>query len=75
MSEELKPCPFCGHSNPAIYNWHDFDRETFASDGVKWYISCIGRDCWVTTYKHFRSKAAAIAAWNLRSEPAEKETK
>ncbi len=66
MSEELKPCPFCG-SGACVY------RDLF------WFrVNCPNNHgrCALSVYTDpFRSRQAAIDAWNLRSEPAGKETK
>jgi Lar family restriction alleviation protein len=64
MSVELKPCPFCGSINIALMNWHDFNRETFESNGVKHFAKCAG--CWARIDDQ-RSKHDAIEKWNTRS--------
>lgn len=68
MSEELKPCPFCGNkcehtprvhkgfSPLRLYSWV-FCTNCSANGPIRLYA------------------VDAIAAWNLRSEPAGKETK
>ena len=58
MSEELKPCPFCGMDAP---DWCDE-----SDGGGDWhFVQC--RDCESTTGHHYNSKDEAIAAWNRRA--------
>jgi len=56
MSEELKPCPFCGDTP------HLMDDPT---DGGKrfWWTEC--RECGALN-AYFRTKGEAVAAWNRR---------
>jgi hypothetical protein len=56
MSEELKPCPFCGADNP----------NCWASIRGAWEARC--RSCLVSTPLS-ASEADAIAAWNRRALP------
>ena len=61
MSEELKPCPFCG-CIPDInrcFNYHD-------SWSNPWELSCT--DCGITT-RNCVEKEDAIDVWNTRPEP------
>lgn len=59
MSEELKPCPFCGRK---VSMRVDHDHST------AWVVECMampscpihGREIWGLT------KSAAIIAWNMR---------
>lgn len=68
MSEELKPCPFCGndgrgpieHALHISYNEHDW-RE------ASWSPQC---DKCTATMGYFVSKEEAIDAWNTRKEIA-----
>lgn len=61
MSEELKPCPFCG-GEAEIWRAHPENPPRKA------WIACMSR-CAVMTKEH-DTDAAAIAAWNTRaSEP------
>jgi Lar family restriction alleviation protein len=52
MSDELKPCPFCGSGNVALDR---FDRFT---------VYCIRCGC--KTRRHI-TKDRALAAWNRRA--------
>lgn len=56
MSEELKPCPFCGESN-TLFVEHD----------VSYYVVCnlCNYGCG-TTAPVVRSEQEAIEAWNRR---------
>lgn len=64
MSEELKPCPFCGGSSSA---------DQFESAGGQgrmiWIVGCENPDCEVTFQCHAR-KVDAIKAWNTRHDRA-----
>lgn len=55
MTEELKPCPFCG-GNPDVYSWN--------GGGVVW-VRC--RSCGID-YKAYANADEAIEAWNTRYE-------
>ena len=67
MSQELKPCPFCGAAA-----W-----VSPAEDG-RFYVACTGDECWAAMGEeydhdampdhHYYSQEAAIAAWNTRSD-------
>lgn len=71
MSEELKKCPFCGSdarvemTGTTIENGEEYDDYT---------VVCTNRECLCFLgVGLFRSKEAAIAAWNKRvEEPEEK---
>lgn len=54
MSEELKPCPFCG-GKPSF-------RESYNGGDVEWYVSC----CTVRTLTYYERNEAATA-WNARA--------
>lgn len=66
MSEELKPCPFCGGgrllltSSPCAWN----------EDGRAYNVTCTTRACHGGIYAlgvdMFPTEAEAIAAWNRR---------
>lgn len=63
MTEELKPCPFCG--SDAI-----FDHYTVkGAKGKRWEICCGDPDCiaYSCQLACFKSEFAALAAWNTRS--------
>ncbi len=62
MSEELKPCPFCGGIK--------FSVNGFDEDKCCW-VTCRGCN---TTTKNYETKEAARQAWNKRVR-AKKETK
>lgn len=73
MSEELKPCPFCG--GEAELKSHHFD-----DDGLTlWFVRCKTRPydvdegdaCYTAdSFITFRDKEAAIEAWNRRANDA-----
>lgn len=52
---ELKPCPFCGGENVAMYS--DFATNTYA-------VRCSG--CSTVTWQYYAVKDEAVAAWNER---------
>lgn len=54
MSEELKPCPFCGGDANTIgeRNW--------------WDVECVY--CGVRTTNEYESEEKAIEAWNTRTK-------
>ncbi len=63
MSEELKPCPFCGYDNP----------EMIADQKDRWTVSC--RNClakidYGAAYSY--PKEEAIRDWNTRVDVAQK---
>jgi len=54
MSEELKPCPFCGSENT------EFDFE-------KWVVVC--NQCLAKgPYTHYEPREEAAQLWNSRAE-------
>jgi len=70
VSEQLKPCPFCGsgfkmgqepQDSPYVggmfYLYHDYGP--LGSDA---------RQCLISVAPHFDTEAMAIAAWNRRVE-------
>src|SRR5688500_7047112 len=65
--EQLKPCPFCGVSEPTI------DRNAWPKQPEFYFIEC--RDC--PAAMEDETKAAVIAAWNTRTAltPSEEVTK
>ena len=63
MSDELKPCPFCGASDPS-----DVFVGRLQSDGRRWAVACEATDC-LTEGPHRATKREAIAAWNTRATP------
>lgn len=64
MSEELKPCPFCGGNSST----NQF--ESAGGNGrMIWIVGCENPDCEVTFQGHAR-KVDAIKAWNTRNDRA-----
>jgi len=56
MSNELKPCPFCGSDATLEYN-----------ENCGWQVYCDDRRCTVETSTYFRGTLEeAIEAWNTR---------
>ena len=54
---DLKKCPFCGRA----------PQLNFLEDYGDYYVSCRSRTC--VEQKHcYRSKSAAIKAWNRRAK-------
>jgi Lar family restriction alleviation protein len=63
MSEELKPCPFCGSKNVVVYELKG--QKTL-------WIECKG--CWASSNALDSSKKAqAIKLWNTRTDTALRE--
>lgn len=60
MSEELKPCPFCG-KKPIIEHW--------SSDGMMYMVKCNNPDCAVpvVSYPNGRDLNMVIKEWNRRA--------
>ena len=56
MSEQLKPCPFCGQID-------ELTLDTLG-DPDDWFIEC--DRCHVGTHAIFRGEAATVAFWNTR---------
>lgn len=59
MSDELKPCPFCGSGRVAGFT------STCDSRLFREYVAC--EDCGASTTTH-ETKAGAVSAWNARAE-------
>ena len=55
MSEELKPCPFCGG-----------DVEIAEGMNEAW-VSCSNKQCGMGASGMFSTRKKAIAAWNTRA--------
>ena len=69
MSEELKPCPFCGSEAFVVDCWEGIH-------GMNFYVLC--QKCRITLSssdgfmpKNFTSAKAAERAWNRRAEVKE----
>ena len=61
MSEELKPCPFCGGK-----------VEIFQDDNEEYCVLCVNcnslhRYCY-DTWAEFKTEAEAISSWNRRAD-------
>ncbi|MGE5523422.1 MAG: Lar family restriction alleviation protein [Rhodospirillaceae bacterium] len=63
MSNELKPCPFCG-AQPTIEPWH-------GGKPTKRMISCENDDCAVCPSVSGNTEREAVEAWNRRASPAD----
>lgn len=62
MSEELKPCPFCGSlPSSAAHDCDDWNRQ--------WIVACEDPNCGVQPYFYESDKPIAEAAWNRRAQP------
>lgn len=59
MSDQLKPCPFCG-GKAELWMAH--------AERTAW-IACMSK-CSVLVSKEYKTDAEAIAAWNRRAIPA-----
>ena len=57
MSEELKPCPFCGEN--ASVQW--------CGDENQWVCGCWNDDCPVIAEVHSLNRRDSITRWNRRS--------
>ena len=67
MTEELKPCPFCG-SDKLLICETTFDANV---EGLAYAVSCRVREChggiWALGSGCFETAEEAIAAWNTRA--------
>ena len=62
MSDDLKPCPFCGVGVRAMSRYHPRDPN-------EWYVSCGARDCVMQPETPtYRTEAEAAEAWNRRPD-------
>lgn len=60
MTDDLKPCPFCGHEAAAFHSSWDSDDYD---------VGCFNGECPVKPHPWRETKAEAIAAWNTRAKP------
>lgn len=65
MSEELKPCPFCG-GTAARNDVPATEDEGMNAGGS--YIEC--QVCWACTKIHFGEKTELVESWNNRFSPS-----
>lgn len=75
MSEELKPCPFCGKTQAkdgkfgvgvaATQGMNE--RGEYVEEGRQWSVICSG--CGSSCSLYCDTEAEAIAAWNRRAAP------
>ena len=65
MTEQLKPCPFCGGAANLLgrYDWSKDEDRCFAKH---YYIKCT--QCPNYRIKLFKTKQEAIEAWNRRTD-------
>ena len=67
MSDELKPCPFCG--GEAIYTSRSNHNEVSGwQNAVDHWIFCETEGCYVHVGM-LETKIEAVAAWNTRALP------
>ena len=59
MSEQLKPCPFCGSEGKVFFN----DEACYHGGNGTYYIACA--EC-TSRGKSGNDKQQAIEAWNRR---------
>lgn len=58
MSDEMKPCPFCGSEFAEL-------QHGTTTDGIeRWWVEC---ECGCTLDDFYLGKDYAIAAWNSRA--------
>jgi hypothetical protein len=66
VSDELKPCPFCGDEAELCVRLPRFPGYP---DGIAYTASCKGSidpDCCGSNYFDYKTKEWAVAAWNRR---------
>jgi Lar family restriction alleviation protein len=63
MSEELKPCPFCGDE---AWEIHD-TADTLNYKDINFRVECKNNTCGCES-GYFDSKEEAIESWNTRQE-------
>jgi len=62
MTDELKPCPFCG-CDP---NWHTI--RMVSPRRCRHFLSCDGGICLNPSTQDFAARGDAIDAWNVRTD-------
>lgn len=69
MSEELKPCPFCGGTSPLVFpRTCNKDTPYNPADRAFPIVRCSG--CYgEAAGSNWSEPATAIAAWNRRTDP------
>jgi len=60
MSDELKPCPFCGADVDLVECFDEGTREDY------WRVLCRGRKCISPDYAEYSDVQSITAAWNTR---------
>ena len=63
MTEQLKPCPFCGGENVKVFGPVGWNREYGISHSCRLFYNGAQE-----LAQGFRSAQDAIAAWNRRAE-------
>lgn len=67
MSDELKPCPFCGSDKVLVIGMADKPLDCY-----RWHVEC--QECHCTGRRFYRAEGArremAVAAWNRRAPGA-----
>lgn len=66
MTEELKPCPFCG--GPAEIDSIEFRHPDEYGNDITFSVSCQDKGCigWFTGCEGYGTRDAAVRAWNKR---------
>ena len=63
MSEELKPCPFCGKPAEIYYEYDEVLLCTYA------HVGCVNRACAIMPgTAAFVDEDVAVKVWNRRAE-------
>jgi Lar family restriction alleviation protein len=65
MSEELKPCPFCGCKAEV----ESGKANITMSSGDVFVVKCTNIGCNAAIYFEFETEQEAISAWNHRPQP------
>lgn len=64
MSDELKPCPYCGHK-PAFFR---FDSISPLFPDIEYTVECINSECPVNPSVSRGTEYEATEAWNTRAK-------